>query len=56
MKNTQQILARINAEIESLERVLKGTHRETQFRCMNEGALQAYRELKKFIEEDKWKP
>ena len=56
MKTTQQILDRINAEIASLERVLEDTHRETQFRCEHEGALEAYRELKKFIEEDKWKP
>ena len=54
MKNIQQVLDRINAEINSLSKLLEGTDMETQLRCVNKGALEAYMEMQKFITDDKW--
>lgn len=54
MKNIQQVLDRIDSEIRSLNKILKDTDMETQFRCVNKGALEAYNEMRRFITDDKW--
>jgi len=54
MKNIQQVLDRIDSEIRSLSKVLENTDMETQFRCVNKGALEAYSEMRRFITDDKW--
>jgi hypothetical protein len=56
MKTPQQILDRIDGQIESLEFALKSGGEKTDLSLKREGALAALLELKRFITDAKWGP
>ena len=56
MKTVSEILARIDGELENLEFCINDSKEETRLKHQREGAKAAFETLKRFIEDDRWKP
>ena len=54
MKTVQQIIERIDAQIEAFEQALEFSQEETALKHKREGALAALKELKTYITDAKW--
>ena len=55
MKTVEQIMTRIDGQIDSLDFAIKSSTEETPLKLKREGAKSALEELKKFIMDTRWK-